>query len=125
MKKTLFMITLVIISFLINGCSTKTTPDRVIESLTIYSEDEVNVAMDIAEKYFKKNFRGSELKTIKYDEELSANDINYYSSIYEVSESDIMCLDIFFSQEGYDDFREYILVRNDYGKWKIKDCGYP
>ena len=125
MKRTLFLITLVILCFLLNGCSTKTTPDREIESLTIYSEKEVNLAMDIAEKYFKKNFSECELKIIKYDEVLSADDTDYYSTFYDVPESDIMCLDIIFSQEGYDDFRECILVRNDYGKWIVKDCGYP
>ena len=125
MKKAVLII-LMVFSVLLSGCVPKTNADRVIESLTVYSEDEVNAGMDTIEKYFRKNFRGCELKTIMYDEEFFEYELEYYSSMYDVSQDDIICLRIdFLWKDGSEDFRECILIRNQYDKWKVKECGYP
>ena len=125
MKKVVLVI-LLILSVLLSGCTEKTNANRVIETLTVYSEDEVNVAMDAIEKYFRKNFRGCELKTIMYDEETAEYATEYYSSMYDISQDEIMCLRIdFLLEDGSEDFRECILIRNQYDKWKVKECGYP
>ena len=125
MKKVVLVI-LLILSVLLSGCTEKTNANRVIETLTVYSEDEVNTAMDTIEKYFGKNFRGCELKTIMYDEETAEYATEYYSSMYDISQDEIMCLRIdFLLEDGSEDFRECILIRNQYDKWKVKECGYP
>lgn len=125
MKKVVLVI-LLILSVLLSGCTEKTNANRVIETLTVYSEDEVNTAMDTIEKYFSKNFRGCELKTIMYDEETAEYATEYYSSMYDISQDEIMCLRIdFLLEDGSEDFRECILISNEYDKWKVKECGYP
>ena len=125
MKKVV-LVMLMILSVLLSGCAEKTNADRAIENLTVYSEDEVNEAMDAIEKYFSKNFRGCELKTIMYDEETAEYATEYYSSMYDISQDEIMCLRIdFLLEDGSEDFRECILIRNQYDKWKVKECGYP
>lgn len=117
---------LMILSVLLSGCAEKTNSDRVIENLTVYSEDEVNEAMDTTEKYFRKNFTGCELKSIKYDEESSTYATEYYSSMYDISQDEIMCLRIdFLLEDGSEDFRECILMINEYDEWEVIDCGYP
>ena len=124
MKKAVLII-LMVFSVLLSGCAEKTNANRAIENLTVYSEDEVNEAMDTTEKYFRKNFRGCELKSVKYDE-VDTYTTDYYSSMYDISESEIMCLRIdFLWKDGSEDFRECILIRNQYDKWEVKACGYP
>ena len=58
MKKVVLVV-LMILAVLLSGCAEKTNANRAIENLTVYSEDEVNEAMDTTEKYFRKNFRVS------------------------------------------------------------------
>ena len=125
MKKVV-LVMLMILSVLLSGCIAKTNADRVIENLTVYSGDEVNEAMDTTEKYFRKNFTGCELKSIKYDEEVFAYTIDYYLSMYDISQDEIMCLRIdFLLEDGSEDFRECILMINEYDEWEVIDCGYP
>lgn len=99
----------------------------------VYSEQEVNEAIDVVISYFKENYDGCKLKSIGYDEPDSAEGFDEIAKEYHAS--DAMVLTSVFStdskggdgslnpNETYEGW-QWILTRSGDGEWAIQKQGY-
>lgn len=102
-------------------------------SSEIYTDEEVEAALDVAKDYFKKHFSGCTLTEIEYvgDENLdfyqefadraNADEVIVFISNFDVDdETRDDGLESNFTYENWN----WILVRNNGGKWRHEDHGY-
>lgn len=103
------------------------------EADPVYSENEVKAAMDAVESFFNKNMKGCELLSIDYDEDYSVAQATLESRDY--GDKDVIVLSSSFHTDknggdgsmaantDYDGWN-WILVKNDNGKWEVVNYGY-
>lgn len=98
----------------------------------LYSQNDINNAIDIILDYFSKNFDGCNLKEISYigDEQNKnyqdwANRYNKEEVIVLISsfETNSSCKGTFNPNSGYSNYN-WILVRDRNGRWECIDQGY-
>ena len=134
MKKVIAFVVVLVCMLSLTACGGNVENAKITDySSEVYSDAEIESAIDVAIKYFKKNFDGCTLTEITYsgDDELddaqewadrnNADDVIVLVSTFEVDAS---------GGDGslepnstYTDY-EWILVRTNGGKWKHVDHGY-
>lgn len=131
MKK--FVSTVIVIVVLLVLClslSAYFKPARNTGSSEVFTENEINKAMDTVEKYFRKNFKDCKLTKLWYDEEITIREAedDYTSgktivilSNFTVGDNGPVALNDNYTYENY----MFTLVRDDSkSSWKVKDSGY-
>ena len=141
MRKVIaFCSALVLLSFY--GCSPTTPTTGVIKDAKveiteseIYSEEDINKAVDVIEKYFSENFEGCRLEKIAYaGDETTKREIQYQSKDSEKTEEVIVLISDFYvypkggdgslnTDYTYTDWK-WILERTPNGNWEHIDHGY-
>lgn len=138
MKKiVIFCLIFVFLSFY--GCTpiTGTVKDVQVKNVKsdIYSEDDINEAIEVIEDYFVKNFNGCSLKKIAYAGDEITKLESQYQSEHSDSNKDVIVLTSDFyvypkcgdrslnTDSTYTGWK-WILVRMPNGKWEHKDHGY-
>ena len=105
--------------------------ERVIENNTLYSEDEISDAMTIVEQTFHQEFKGCKLLNLRYDEERSKQEAEYW--LEEADEAIVLLSDFHVSANGGDgslnqnsDYTDWswILLRKNGGAWTLRTWGY-
>lgn len=134
MKKYLTYIMTLVCVFSMVGCGGKVSDVKVIEYKSeIYTEEEIEAAIEVAKDYFKKEFKGCTMTEITYaGDEKSADHIEWAERI-DGDEVIVLTSSFEVDASGGDGslnpdstYTEWmwILARNDDGKWKHVDHGY-
>lgn len=98
----------------------------------IYSEEDINSAIDTALAHFKREFDDCTLENIRYAGDERAEDFEHWRVVSDSDEAIILIMDFetgdspgtgLNENAPYSDF-EMTLVRNDGGQWKFESCGY-
>ncbi|SCP97732.1 helix-turn-helix domain-containing protein [Anaerobium acetethylicum] len=99
----------------------------------VYTEDDVNDAVDVVVRHFNKNFKGCDLKEINYDEAYSSECSEDWVKQYDAEEAVVLTSSFttdskggdgsFSPNETYDNW-QWILTRSGSGKWTLHTWGY-
>lgn len=134
MKRTLSATLLFTAMLTLSGCSSNIKDVKIIDvDSEIYSESEINSAIDTVKEYFKSNFEGCTLTMLKYagDDRNEASDI--WAKRHDAEKAIILLSSFDVDSSGgdgslnpdstYKDWN-WILVENENGKWEHVDHGY-
>ena len=114
---------------LLSGC---TYAERSIGTSSLYAAAEIEDAMDAAERYFRREFRGCTLQELCYDEDKSAKAADEWAMQYG-EEQAIVLTSTFLVGPGGDGSLErnetytnwqWILTRSGKNDWVVRTCGY-
>ncbi len=137
LKKVLNYLWVIVIVISLPACQdTNTSVDdyeKIIEDSEFYSREDIEAAMDVVIETFKKDYTGCTLKVIAFDEDETFLSGDEYADSYNADECIIITTTFETNDDvsdlglnkntTYDDY-EWVLVRSNKGKWKIKDRGY-
>ena len=135
-KKLVILPLLVLLLGLLCACGAvpdgdTSSVERVIQGNTLYSEDEIGSAMDLVEQTFHQEFKGCKLLNLRYDEERSRQEAEYW--LEEADEAIVLLSDFHVSANGGDgslnqnsDYPDWswILLRKNGGAWTLRTWGY-
>lgn len=106
---------------------------RKITASQLYSEQEINAAMDAAVNCFQTTFKGCTLTELWYDEQVCAAAADGWARQYNAEEAIVLLstFDVdasggdgsFNPNDTYSDW-QWILVRSKGGPWELKTWGY-
>ena len=128
MRKAFLAITLAVLVFL-SGCGKVSGVKETIGPSAIYSEREIQSAMDVVKRQFAAGFEGCTLLELWYDEEVSLKQAEEWAAQYEAKEAIVLQSDFYvtknptFSSNSTMKNWSWILVRNN-GGWELKTSGY-
>lgn len=135
--KRCFMIALLAVCLIgiLCGCSTGNidSVEKNIGASDLYSEAEINRAMNIALDHFARNFNGCTMVTMEYDEAYSLQYSEKEAQNHDADEAIILTSTFDVDASGGDGSLEpnsryngfqWILTRNGFGGWKLRDWGY-
>lgn len=134
MKRTLSATLLFTAMLTLSGCSSNIKDVKIIDvDSEIYSESEINSAIDTVKEYFKSNFEGCTLTMLKYagDDRNEASDI--WAKRHDAEKAIILLSSFDVDSSGGDgslnpnskyDNWQWILVENESGTWEHVDHGY-
>jgi len=106
---------------------------RTVMASEVYSEQEINDAMDIVITHFRKNFDGCTLTDLWYDESTSVSVSDDWAKQYDADEAIVLLSNFNVDSSGGDSGLnpndtypawQWILVRNKGGSWELKTWGY-
>ena len=127
------MIVFLIAILLVVGCGGNVSSvKRQIGESDIYSQADVEMAMDVVVAHFSENFEGCELIDLWYEEEFSAEQAEEWAAQYEAEQAIVLLSNFKVDGSGgdgslnpnstYTDWM-WILVRDE-GDWELKTWGY-
>lgn len=128
MRKAFLAITLAVL-VLLSGCGKVSGVKETIGPSAIYSEREIQSAMDVVKRQFAAGFEGCTLLELWYDEEISLKQAEEWAAQYEAKEAIVLQSDFYvtknptFSSNSTMKNWSWILVRNN-GGWELKTSGY-
>lgn len=128
MRKAFLAITLAVL-VLLSGCGKVSGVKETIGPSAIYSEREIQSAMDVVKRQFAAGFGGCTLLELWYDEEVSLKQAEEWAAQYEAKEAIVLQSDFYvtknptFSSNSTMKNWSWILVRNN-GGWELKTSGY-
>ena len=120
------------------GCQAKpatddTDSDVEWEHSDIYTDADIQAAMDTVMTYFETEFQGCTLTQLRYPGDASADLFTEWAQEYEADEAIVLYSSFDTDTSGgdgslepnttYDDF-QWILVRDNGGTWEVKTYGY-
>ena len=98
----------------------------------IYSEKDIQDAMEVTEAYFRKNFAGCQLLELTYDAKYRPEEMEWEET-YGVDQVILLTSSFYVKPNGGDGSLnpddtyygwKWILARNEQGKWEHRDHGY-
>ncbi|MBE6030402.1 MAG: hypothetical protein E7225_02245 [Clostridiales bacterium] len=136
MKRLIAFTLVAVIVFSLVACGSGgdvSTYGRRLDESDFYSEEEVISAMDVVEKYFKKEFRGCELKNLEFKEEKSLEAADEWAEQYNDEKAIILISEFYVDSSGGDGSFEpdstysnwqWILTKSGGEDWKLQTWGY-
>lgn len=131
MKKSVLAIALLLL-IILAGCGKVSDVNETIGPSTIYSENEIQSAMNLVKAQFSTGFEGCTLLDLWYDEEVSLKQAADWAAQYEATEAIVLLSNfyvkpnsknpVFTPNRTYGNWN-WILIRNN-GGWQLKDWGY-
>ena len=138
-RKVLACVGLLIAGILLGACGSRESASTVEKSFSdssIYSAEEIDVAMDAVIAYFEEDMKGCTLTKVTYDEEINEMQGEDWAEQFDADRA--MLLGTVFdvnSKEGNNDFEflksgktydffEWILTQDENGNWIIHVEGY-
>lgn len=103
------------------------------ETVQMYSQEEINSAIDVIKKEFKRDWNGCTLKEISYTGDKVSKEHQEFAERYNADEAIVLVSTFDVDESGGDDSLNpnstytdwnWILVRKNGGKWKHVDHGY-
>lgn len=128
MKKSVFA-TAVFLLVLLAGCGKVSNVNETIGPSQLYSESEIQSAMNKVKQQFAAGFDGCILLELWYDEEVSLREADEWAEQYGAKEAIVLLSDFYvtknptFSTNSTMKNWSWILVRNN-GGWELKTSGY-
>jgi len=107
--------------------------ERTVATSELYSEQDINEAMDIVVNYFQSDFEGCTLTDLWYDENVCVSQSDEWAKQYDADESIVLLSNFDVDSAGGDGSMEpnstysdwlWILVRNEGSDWELKTWGY-
>jgi hypothetical protein len=137
MKKFHAIICILLIAISFCSCSslfgdTSKVNIKYVES-EIYSDKDIESAIDITLNYFRLNFQGCTLKEIYYAGDNYLDEFEHWKKQYDADETIVLLSTFDVDSSGGDGSLKpndtykgwnWILVRNKGGQWEYKDHGY-
>ena len=129
----IFIIVIIARLFLWNNGGDVSSVKRTVKISEIYSEKDINDAMDIVVNYFQNNFEGCTLTDLWYEESASVLVSEDWAKQYNADESIILLSNFDVDSSGGDGgFNpddtysnwQWILVRDKSSTWELKEWGY-
>ncbi len=106
---------------------------RKVTASEVYSQKDINDAMDAVVKYFRNHFEGCKLTQLCYKDSTSVTESGGWAIQYNADQAIVLLstFDVdaaggdgsFNPNETYSDW-QWILVRNKGGAWEVKTWGY-
>ena len=133
MKHTLLPLFLILIS-LLAGCTKADVSqvEKIISTSAIYTQAEIENAMDVAIAYFRQEFEGCTLTQIRYEPSRDAAGAQW-AQTYGAEEGIVLLSSFDVDSSGGDGSLnpnstyhnwQWILVRSGNGSWELKTWGY-
>ena len=133
MKHTLLPLILIVLS-LLTGCAGGDIShvEKVISSSAIYTQAEIENAMDIVISHFRREFDGCTLTQIRYEEGREAA-AEAWAETYGGEDGIVLLSSFDVDSSGGDGSLnpnstyhnwQWVLIRRDGGKWELKTWGY-
>lgn len=128
MKKSVFA-TAVFLLVLLAGCGKVSNVNETIGPSQLYSESEIQSAMNTVKQQFAAGFDGCILLELWYDEEVSLREADEWAEQYGAKEAIVLLSDFYvtknptFSTNSTMKNWSWVLVRNN-GGWELKTSGY-
>ena len=122
MKKILAVILAAVLVFSFCGCGIPFTAEKIIGDSEIYSERDIEAAMDVVFRKFC-TFEFSVLTELEYDEEFSDNMLEYNTEVYKADEAIVLRSKFIDLRKGTLEWN-WTLVRARGGEWELKTWGY-
>jgi hypothetical protein len=103
------------------------------EPSSLYTDDDINDAIDAVISYFETEFKGCTLKELSYPGDTSSDLFNEYAEEYKADEAIILNSSFDTDASGGDGTLnpnstyngwQWILVRDNGGIWEVKTYGY-
>ena len=129
----LFIIVIIARLFFWNNGGDVSSVKRTVATSEVYSQQDINDAMDIVVNYFQKNFEGCTLTNLSYVESASVPVSEDWAKQYNADESIILFSSFDVDSSGGDGSLnpndtytnwQWILVRDKSSTWELKDWGY-
>lgn len=122
---------LMLLSFLPKGGDIRPVRREIGDSRQ-FTAEEIESAMQVAERHFKKEFEGCTLFEITYDEDYSDKRAPGWAEIYGAEECIVLVSRFWagknskacFNPESYYDNWQWILTRNPGETWTLRTWGY-
>lgn len=135
MKKIKVFLSLVLCLVLLTACGGGDVSEvgRQVGEPTLFSEQEVDQAMDEVVKFFRAEFDGCKLLNLRYDEERNREEAEGWARQYDAEEAIVLLSDFKVDSSGGDGslnpdstYRnwKWILIRNRREAWELKTWGY-
>lgn len=133
MKRIVLLLTAMVLAFTLTACQGKIEDVRVdIGPSEIYSEEEIDDAVYEILTYFRREFGGCSLTRLEYIESKSADAAAEWAKQYDADQAIVLVstFEVTGKTDGSLAYGEtyqnwqWILVRNNSGKWQVKTCGY-
>ena len=128
MKKHVLCLTLALL-VLLTGCGKVSGVEETIGPSAIYTESEIQSAMDVVKRQFASGFDGCTLLELWYDEEVSLRQTDEWAEQYGTKEAIVLLSNFYVTKNptfsSYSTMKNWswVLVRN-YGGWELKTSGY-
>lgn len=129
----IFIIVIIAKLFLLNNGGDVSSVKRTVKISEIYSEQDINDAMDIVVNYFQNNFEGCTLTDLWYEESASVLVSEDWAKQYNADESIILFSSFdadssggdggFNPDDTYSNW-QWILIRDKSSIWELKEWGY-
>jgi uncharacterized membrane protein len=116
-----------------NKCGDVSNVKRTVTASKIYSEQDINDAMDIVAKFFQSDFEGCTLTDLWYEERISVPASDGWAKQYNADESIVLLSNFDVNSSGGDGSLnpnttypnwQWILVRSKGSEWELKTWGY-
>ena len=105
--------------------------ERIKTNCTLYTQNDIQTAMDIVEKEFQKGFEGCKLLTITYDEEETQKEIERQWERYGELKLLILVSDFYAGEKAEGGFERDMtytgwkwIFRDDGDGWRLINWGY-
>ena len=132
MKRMKMLVSVMLCAVLLSACGGGdiSSVERSFGTCERYRKAQIEAAMDEVERFFRAEFEGSKLLTIRYDEEDTAKEADDWTERYGaqaiVLKSDFHVFEddqgVLMPDYTYKDYG-WVLVKTIFG-WKLMDCGY-
>ena len=134
MKKAISLFLVFVFGITLCACGGDVSSvERVHVDSEIFSQEDINSAEDVVIDLFKKEWSGCSLKKLYYAGDSWATEMNSWKNTYSADEAIVLLSSFDVDSSGgdgslnpnstYNEFN-WILVRNNGGKWEHKDHGY-
>ena len=130
MKKVLAILLAAVLVISLSGCGIPFTAKKIIDDSKIYSERDIEKAMNRVYREFAF-FEGCVLLELEYDEEYSKERMHDWAEYYNADEAIVLLSKFYvFGENGSLEPGEtytkwnWILVRDKGGFWELKTWGY-
>ena len=134
MKHTLLPVFLIVLT-LFSSCAKGdiSRVERIIGESAVYTQAEIEDAMEVAIAHFKAEFEGCTLLTMEYAEEKAISAGEAWAETYGAEEGIVLLSSFQVDDKGGDGsfnpgdtYRnwQWILVRSEGGVWELKTWGY-
>lgn len=134
MRRIVVAIILVSMLICLSACGGKVDDVKFLEyGSKVYTDEEINSAIDVTQRYFKKEFSGCTLVDITYLGDHKLDDFQDWADRNDADQVIVLVSTFTVDASGGDGSLNpnstysnwnWILVRNDGGEWKHVDHGY-
>lgn len=135
MRKTVILFLILILIFSFVGCRRGNVRylETTIGDSDIYTREDIEKAIDVVSKFFQKEFEGCTLRTMEYNEPETIRRAKEWAEQYDAEEAIVLISSFYVAPNGGDgslnpgstyENWQWILTRNSGEAWTLQTWGY-